>query len=51
MNIALFLASRGIKPFLLPLMISYFGITYVAVLTFFMLVSSLAVAALLDRMV
>ena len=51
MNIALFLASRGIKPFLLPLMISYFGITYVAVLTFFMLASSLTVAALLDRMV
>ena len=48
-NIALFLGNRAIKPFFLPLMISYFGWVYVLLLTFFMVAGSTAVAYLVDQ--
>lgn len=48
-NIALFLSNRAIKPFLLPLMISYFGWIYVLLLTIFMMAGSIAVAHFVDR--
>jgi len=34
-SIAVFMNSRAVKPFLLPIMISYFGCLYVAILTVF----------------
>jgi len=41
--IAIFLGNRAVKPFLLPIMISYFGLTYVLILTVFTILGSLAV--------
>ena len=41
-SIAVFINSRAVKPFLLPVMISYFGYLYVTVLTVFTIVGSLA---------
>jgi uncharacterized membrane protein YraQ (UPF0718 family) len=41
--IAIFLGNRAVKPFLLPIMISYFGLTYVLILTVFTVLGSLAV--------
>ena len=38
--IAVFLGNRALKPFLLPVMISYFGWIYVALLTLFMFIAS-----------
>jgi uncharacterized membrane protein YraQ (UPF0718 family) len=40
--IAIFLGNRAVKPFLLPIMISYFGLTYVLILTVFTVLGSLA---------
>jgi len=39
--IAVFLGNRAVKPFLLPIMISYFGWIYVLILTVFTLFGSL----------
>ena len=41
--IAIFLNNRAIKPFLLPVMISYFGWLYVLILTIFTVLGSLFV--------
>ena len=41
--IAIFLSNRAVKPFLLPVMIAYFGWTYVAILTVFTILGSLGV--------
>jgi uncharacterized membrane protein YraQ (UPF0718 family) len=41
--IAIFLGNRAVKPFLLPIMISYFGWIYVLILTFFTIFGSLVV--------
>ena len=41
--IAIFLGNRAVKPFFLPIMISYFGLTYVLILTVFTILGSLAV--------
>jgi len=41
--IAIFPCNRAIKPFLLPVMISYFGWSYVLVLTVFTITGSLVV--------
>jgi uncharacterized membrane protein YraQ (UPF0718 family) len=41
--IAIFLGSRAVKPFLLPIMIAYFGWTYVLILTVFTILGSLGV--------
>jgi uncharacterized membrane protein YraQ (UPF0718 family) len=38
--LAIFLGNRAVKPFLLPIMISYFGWTYVVILTFFTITGS-----------
>jgi len=39
--IAIFLGNRAVKPFLLPIMISYFGWIYVLILTVFTIFGSL----------
>lgn len=39
--IAVFLYNRAVKPFLLPVMIGYFGWRYVVVLTFLMILGSI----------
>jgi uncharacterized membrane protein YraQ (UPF0718 family) len=41
--IAIFLSNRAVKPFLLPVMIAYFGWTYVLTLTVFTILGSLGV--------
>ncbi len=38
--IAVFINSRAVKPFLLPVMISYFGLKYVIILTIFTIAGS-----------
>ena len=48
--IAVFLGSRAVKPFLLPIMISYFGWVYVALLTLFTVSGSLAVGYLVNSL-
>jgi uncharacterized membrane protein YraQ (UPF0718 family) len=42
MLIAIFLGNRAVKPFLMPIMISYFGWVYVMILTFFTITGSVA---------
>ena len=49
--IAVFLGNRAVKPFLLPIMISYFGGMYVALLTLFTIAGSLAVGYLVNILV
>ena len=46
--IAVFLGNRAVKPFLLPVMISYFGWTYVVLLIFFMFIASVVLGYVLD---
>jgi uncharacterized membrane protein YraQ (UPF0718 family) len=41
--LAIFLGNRAVKPFLLPIMISYFGLTYALILTVLTILGSLAV--------
>ena len=48
--IAVFLGNRAVKPFLLPIMISYFGWVYVALLTLFTISGSLAVGYLVNTL-
>jgi len=38
--IAIFLGNRAVKPFLLPVIISYFGWVYVVILTIFTIIAS-----------
>lgn len=42
-SIAIFLYNRAVKPFLLPVMIAYFGWAYVVILTALTVLSSLAI--------
>jgi len=49
--IAIFLNNRAVKPFLLPVMISYFGWTYVLILTVFTILGSLSVGYAVDALV
>ena len=46
--IAIFLYSRAVKPFLLPIMIAYFGWVYVIVLTLLTVFSSIAIGYLMS---
>lgn len=46
--IAVFLGNRAVKPFILPVMISYFGWEYVLLLTLFMILASVAVGYVLE---
>ena len=48
--IAVFLVNRAIKPFLLPMMISFFGWAYVVVLTLLTVAGSLFVGAILGAL-
>jgi uncharacterized membrane protein YraQ (UPF0718 family) len=41
--IAMFLGNRAVKPVLLPVMISYFGLTYTLILTFLMILGALVI--------
>jgi len=47
-TIAVFLGNRAVKPFLLPVMISYFGWIYVLLLTFFMFIASVVIGYALN---
>jgi uncharacterized membrane protein YraQ (UPF0718 family) len=47
-TMSIFLGCRAVKPFLLPIMISYFGLIYVMVLTGFTILGSVAVGFLVD---
>lgn len=49
--IAVFLGHRAVKPFLLPIMISYFGGMYVVLLILFTMAGSLAVGYLINILV
>ena len=49
--IAVFLANRAVKPFLLPIMIAYLGGVYVVVLTLFTIAGSLAVGYLVNILI
>ncbi len=49
--IAIFLGNRAVKPFLLPIMISYFGWLYVALLTLFTVSGSLVAGYLVNILV
>ena len=46
--LAIFLGNRAVKPFLLPIMISYFGWTYVLILTVCTILGSLPVGYAVD---
>jgi len=50
-SIAVFLNSRAVKPFLLPIMISYFGCLYVAILTVFTITGSLVAGYIVGALV
>jgi uncharacterized membrane protein YraQ (UPF0718 family) len=43
--IAIFLYSRAVKPFLLPVMIAYFGWVYVVILTVLTVFGSIAIGS------
>jgi uncharacterized membrane protein YraQ (UPF0718 family) len=47
-SIAIFLYNRAVKPFLLPVMIGYFGWEYVVILTVFTVLGSFIVGYVLD---
>lgn len=47
-SIAVFLYNRAVKPFLLPVMIGYFGWEYVVLLTVFTILGSFIVGYVLD---
>jgi len=49
MLIAVFLYNRAVKPFLLPVMITYFGWVYVALLTVFTILASVVQGYILGR--
>ncbi|MCK4689028.1 MAG: permease [Candidatus Marinimicrobia bacterium] len=49
--IATFLYNRAIKPALLPLMILYFGIIYVIILTIVMIIASIFQGIIIEKMV
>jgi uncharacterized membrane protein YraQ (UPF0718 family) len=48
--IAVFLSNRAVKPFLLPVMITYFGWAYVLLLTFFMFIASVVFGYVLNAL-
>jgi uncharacterized membrane protein YraQ (UPF0718 family) len=49
--IAIFLGNRAVKPFLLPIMVSYFGWIYVLILTVFTIFGSLVVGYFVDALI
>jgi uncharacterized membrane protein YraQ (UPF0718 family) len=49
--IAIFLCNRAVKPFLMPIMISYFGWVYVMILTVFTITGSVAAGYLVRILV
>jgi uncharacterized membrane protein YraQ (UPF0718 family) len=51
MLIAIFLGNRAVKPFLMPIMISYFGWIYVLILTFFTITGSVVAGYIVSGLV
>jgi uncharacterized membrane protein YraQ (UPF0718 family) len=49
--LAIFLGNRAVKPFLLPIMISYFGWIYVLILTVFTVLGSIVVGYVVGALV
>jgi uncharacterized membrane protein YraQ (UPF0718 family) len=49
--IAVFLHNRSVKPFLLPIMISYFGFTYVVILIIMTIFGSIGIGYAIDALV
>ena len=49
--LAIFLGNRAVKPFLMPIMISYFGLHYVLILTLFTIGGSLASGSIVGALV
>jgi uncharacterized membrane protein YraQ (UPF0718 family) len=49
--LAIFLGNRAVKPFLMPIMISYFGLHYVLILTLFTIGGSLALGSIVGALV
>ena len=49
--LAIFLGNRAVKPFLLPIIISYFGWIYVLILTVFTIIGSIVVGYFVGAMV
>ena len=49
-SLAIFLGNRAVKPFLLPVMISYFGWIYVLILTILTVLGSLAVGYVVEAL-
>ena len=49
--ITIFLGNRAVKPFLLAIMISYFGLIYVLILTFFTLTGAVAAGFLVSILI
>jgi uncharacterized membrane protein YraQ (UPF0718 family) len=49
--LAIFLGNRAVKPFLLPIMISYFGWIYVLLLTVFTMIGSIVVGYFVGALV
>lgn len=49
--LAIFLGNRAVKPFLLPIMISYFGWIYVVILTVFTVLGSIVVGYFVGALV
>ena len=49
--LAIFLGNRAVKPFLLPIIISYFGWIYVLILTVFTIIGSIVVGCFVGAMV
>jgi len=48
--LATFLGNRSVKPFLIPVMISYFGWSYVLILTVFTIVGAVAVGLGVEKL-
>ena len=48
--LAIFLGNRAVKPFLIPIMISYFGLNYVLILSLFTIGGSLAVGSIVGAL-
>ncbi len=49
-SIAIFLCNRAVKPFLLPVMIAYFGWVYVVILTILTVLSSIVIGYVLNTL-
>jgi uncharacterized membrane protein YraQ (UPF0718 family) len=49
-TIAIFLHNRSIKPFLLPIMIAYFGLIYIVILTVLTIICSIGMGYIISSL-